>query len=154
LHLRDSAQHDGQVNASALNSKRPGPPLKPFLLTQAPSSFRPSIRQTHLQLIATRRTVNAAPLALDELTEVVVELDVDAHHHPARVTIGDEAWAAFGMPVSPRARRSLPIAMDDENTCVGQRLACLCSSSWVSLKVAGGGASPRRSTAASGLVSG
>src|SRR4051794_18975097 len=27
------------------------------------------------------------------------------------------------MPVSPRARRSLPIAMDDENTCLGQRLA-------------------------------
>jgi hypothetical protein len=47
-------------------------------------------------------------LALDELTEVVVELDVDANHHPARVTIGDDAWAAFrhaglaqGTSVSP-----------------------------------------------------
>jgi hypothetical protein len=66
-----------------------------------------------LQLIATRRTVNAAPLALDELTEVVVELDVDANHHPARVTMGDDAWAAFRHAGLARARRSLPIAMDD-----------------------------------------
>jgi hypothetical protein len=61
-----------------------------------------------LQLIATCRTVNAAALAVDELTEVVVELDVEANQHPARVTIGTEAWAAFrhaglaqGTSVSP-----------------------------------------------------
>jgi uncharacterized membrane protein YozB (DUF420 family) len=58
----------------------------------------PPIRQTHLQLLVRHVALNAAALALDELTEVVVELDVEANHHLPWVTIADEAWAALRHP--------------------------------------------------------